>query len=992
MATREFLSPTQRLQFTEIPNSITVRDIARYYTFSNEELKIIKERRKLYNRLGFAVQLCYLRFPGRVWNLGEIIPESVLFYIASQLKLNPEIITDYSQRETTRREHLAEIQKTFGYHSFETSTYKQLSEWLLPLAISSEQGMVLMGLLIDEMRLRQIIIPAISTVEGLVWEVREQAEKLVCFELTKNLTTLQKIALNKLLVVEPDKKLTNLIWLRQPPGQASPRNFFKVVERLEFIRNLNLDSGCLKNVHKNRSLQFTKTGAKSTPPHLLRLEELKRHAILVAFLVEWSTTLVDYAIEMHDKMIGKLFNKSEHQHSDKFQRDGKAINEKVRLYAQIGKALIAARDESSDAFQAIESILNWEKFISSVAEAEKLARPEDFDYLELIDNRYSQLRRYTPKLLEVFEFKATFSSLPILKALEVIKELNISGRRNVPESTDISFVKPRWLKHVLSGNTINRHYYEMCALSELRNGLRSGDIWVVGAKQFQDFEDYLLPEVSWQAMRSSNKIPVAVTTDFSTYIKQRSLELSEQLATVSSLMAENKLVDVRIEKEQLIITPLTNAVPKNVDIFSRKVHSLLPRIKLTDLLVEVDSWTQFTKHFTHLHSGEQVNDKVVLLSALLADGINLGLTRMADATQGMSFERLAWVADWYIRDETYSKALAEVVNFHTKVPFAAYWGDGTTSSSDGQRFIASGQRSLNEEINAKHGKERSAIFYTHISDQYVPFHVKVINANVRDATYVLDGLLYHESDLQIQEHYTDTSGYTEHVFAICHLLGFRFAPRMRDLPDKKLYPFESLPSDSVLAPLLADKINVKLIEESWDGILRFASSIRTGTVTASLILRKLANYPKQNRLALALRELGRIERTLYTLEWLQSPELRRRVTAGLNKGESKHTLKRAVFFNRLGEVRDRSYENQFYRASGLNLVVASIVLWNTVYLEKAVDYLKQQGMDIPEEYLQHLSPLGWEHINLTGDYVWNLKPEISFDKLRPLRVKENKSP
>lgn len=88
----------------------------------------------------------------------------------------------------------------------------------------------------------------------------------------------------------------------------------------------------------------------------------------------------------------------------------------------------------------------------------------DFDYLELLDNRYSQLRRYTPKLLEAFEFKATRASLPVIKALEVIKELNISGGRKVPESADTSFVKPRWLKHVIKGDTIDRHYYEMCAL------------------------------------------------------------------------------------------------------------------------------------------------------------------------------------------------------------------------------------------------------------------------------------------------------------------------------------------------------------------------------------------------------------------------------------------------------------------------------------------------------------------------------------------------
>ncbi len=162
-------------------------------------------------------------------------------------------------------------------------------------------------------------------------------------------------------------------------------------------------------------------------------------------------------------------------------------------------------------------------------------------------------------------------------------------------------------------------------------------------------------------------------------------------------------------------------------------------------------------------------------------------------------------------------------------------------------------------------------------------------------------------------------------------------------------------------------------------------------MTASLILRKLASYPRQNSLATALRELGRIERTLFTLEWLQSPELRRRVNTGLNKGEAKNALARAIFFNRLGEVRDRSYEDQRYRASGLNLVLAAIVLWNTVYLAKAVEYVTQQGMNIPEEHLQHLSPLGWEHINLTGDYIWNLKSNNVFEQLRPLRVDKAES-
>ena len=164
------------------------------------------------------------------------------------------------------------------------------------------------------------------------------------------------------------------------------------------------------------------------------------------------------------------------------------------------------------------------------------------------------------------------------------------------------------------------------------------------------------------------------------------------------------------------------------------------------------------------------------------------------------------------------------------------------------------------------------------------------------------------------------------------LLGFRFAPRIRDLADTKLYVPNSDADYAGLKPMLGGTLNIRQIRTHWDEILRLAASIKQGTVTASLMLRKLGSYPRQNGLAVALRELGRIERTLFVLDWLQSVELRRRVQVGLNKGESRNALARAVFFNRLGEIRDRSFEQQRYRASGLNLVTAAIVLWNTVYL------------------------------------------------------------
>lgn len=167
-------------------------------------------------------------------------------------------------------------------------------------------------------------------------------------------------------------------------------------------------------------------------------------------------------------------------------------------------------------------------------------------------------------------------------------------------------------------------------------------------------------------------------------------------------------------------------------------------------------------------------------------------------------------------------------------------------------------------------------------------------------------------------------------------------------------------------------------------MLRLAASVRTGTVSASLMLKRLGAYPRQNGLALALREIGRIERTLFTLDWLEDPQLRRESTVELNKGESRNALARAVCFHRLGRIRDRSREGQQHRASGLALLTAAIVLWNTVYLDRALTAMTKAGRKVDEALLPHIAPLGWQHINLTGDYLWSDTPPLDDDGYRPV--------
>jgi len=206
------------------------------------------------------------------------------------------------------------------------------------------------------------------------------------------------------------------------------------------------------------------------------------------------------------------------------------------------------------------------------------------------------------------------------------------------------------------------------------------------------------------------------------------------------------------------------------------------------------------------------------------------------------------------------------------------FGAGSASSSDGQFFRAGGFGRNASSLNAHYGDDPGVKFYTHLSDRYAPFHTKVIAATASEAVHVLDGLLYHQSDVATHRHHTDGGGDSDHVFALCSLLGFLFAPRIPDLKSRRLYSFGKASAHPSLEPLIAGRINVALIRAHWPDILRVAASIRTGTVTASLILRQLASYPRQNGVAAALRELGRLERTLFTLiMWNMAGKRKRRV-------------------------------------------------------------------------------------------------------------------
>ena len=593
------------------------------------------------------------------------------------------------------------------------------------------------------------------------------------------------------------------------------------------MRALDLPTEIGRDVDQNRLLRLAREGSQTSAYQIAEYELNRRYATLVAIALDTSATLTDEILDLNDRLIGSFFSKARNRFAKEFAEFGKAINDKVRLFGRIGRALIDAKASETDPFKAIESVLSWEGFVAAVQEADTLARDERFDHVRLVADYYSQLRRYEPMFLAAFEFRGAPVANPLLSAVDCLREMNGRKLRKAPTTAPTEFLRKRWTPLVLVDGGIDRRFYEFAVMAELRNALRAGDVSVVGSRQFRDFDDYLMAPSAFADILASGRHGLAISTDASTYLAERLEQLRVELGQTAQLAESGTLPDASLTLDGLRIAPLGNEVPDAAATLKASTFAILPHVKITDLLLEVDRWTNFTEHFGHLKTERPPTDRSLLLTAILADALNLGLYKMAEACPSAGAAQLTRLVAWHVRDETYSRSLAELINYQHRLPFAAHWGEGTTASSDGQRYRVGGRGEPAAAVNMRYGNEPGVLFYTHVSDQYAPFHTKVINATVRDATHVLDGLLYHESDLRIEEHYTDTAGFTDHVFALCHLLGYRFAPRIRGLGDHRIVVPGAVGEWPPLAPLIGSSLNTRLIDQQFGEVLRLASSIKT---------------------------------------------------------------------------------------------------------------------------------------------------------------------
>lgn len=628
-----------------------------------------------------------------------------------------------------------------------------------------------------------------------------------------------------------------------------------------------------------------------------RFKDHKRYALMVCFLLESRKILLDHLVKMHDQYMTELCRQTKNSHDKKHKEFRKRQKKAIDAVLDTTDVLLEWPDEQPLYKQDLWQRIDEKHLLVSIDDLRIFKRLEERGYCDLLLTRYPSLRKYFADFIRL-PFEVAKGSGPLIKAIQIVQQLDNGAIKKLPEATPLAFI-PRELRRSLKdqGGSINRNVWEMGLALAMKDALRSGDLYLPQSKQHVSFWDLTLNEPNWDETRQT------VYTELQQPPPQEvraviSAQFHESVSEAKKRFGLDNFAEINNGRLKLKHDDKLD-VPDKVSRLQKVIDAHMPTIRIEQLLMEVDQMTHYSRHFVPIqhHQSRPKAFYKSLMAAIISQATNLGVVSMSASVKGVTVDMLRHILQYYIREETLINASAEIVNRHHELPLSAVHGSGTLSSSDAQRFKIRADSLLASYYPRYYGYYEKAIgIYTHVSDQYSVFSTKIISCSPREALYVLDGLLENNTVLKIREHTTDTHGYTEIVFALCHLLGFYFMPRIRDLKDQQLYRIDKSVDYGDLNHLLTKTADLAIIEEQWEYMMRVAISLKQKTAPAHVIVQRLTNSSPSDRLTKAFTNLGRIIKTEYILRYLTDQELRRTVQRQLNKGEYRHKLPRWTFF------------------------------------------------------------------------------------------------
>jgi len=950
--------------------------IAQSIQFSLEDIDLIRERRQEPNRLGFGYQLAFVRLANRfpVQQPFEI-QQDVLMCVSFYLQIPSGFIHEYGMRQPTVSEHQLLICRYLHLHPLSKEPlFQELNQFLFDTACQYQKTSALVAKADQFLKEKKILRPSEDTLRRLIATQREKAKRFIFEKTSSGLPEETRHRIDALL--DPaNGRASPLHILKRPPGHPSPPSLLKLFDKLDTIQKTGILTLDISWINANFRRWLTHYVQQSTADKLRRLEPSQRYTSLVCFLWQQYQENVDFAVDMYDKLVYRIHTRSQRDVDEYHKKQRKNLSRSLLAFRNMGYAVLDEKIEDEQLRKAIFSKVNKKELESHVSQADQWLTGKYSHTFNLVKQRFSYVRQFLPRFLKSIDFSVENSarSSDLVEALDLLKTVNEENKRKLPKNPPLGFIPKKILPLIERDGDIDRAGWECALLTALRKEIKSGNLSIKNSKQFGQFSKFFISKEKWATMREQ-------------FFARAGLPMNGEKAKDYLRKKLNAAYDAFLEKlptnpdvkfdqdgwhfskdEGEVLSPTQE---ENLKVLKHWMGSKIRMIKLPELLIQVNNDLNFTRYFLPPFEKDRAEEKDIcaILATLLSQGSNIGSRTMSHLT-GVKYSKIKQITDWILTEDCLKKALGNVADAIGRLKVTEMWGQGKTSSSDGQRFAL--RRKVLQQTYSYKFNEFALEFYSFIADNYAPFYSFPIECTDRDAPYILDGLLYNETEFQLEEHYVDSHGYTEHNFGAFTMLGRKFSPRIRALHKQRIYRIDEDKDYKELTPLFKSKdqtIRLDWIADQWDEIGRFYASLELGHITASTAMKRLNALSKNNHFARANQELGRISKTEFILSYMSDKAFRKRTHRGVLKTEEFNGLARDLNYGKRGRILKGNLHEQRCSCSSLTLILACIIYWQAKEINRIAfeEDAEKDGIDL--ELLEHISPIAWENVIIYGEY------------------------
>jgi TnpA family transposase len=962
-------TPRRRSPSVVLPEDLSQEELAQYWTLSASDRAEVMRCRSDTTQRRFAVQLCTLRLYGRFLPEATPAPVTITNYLARQLDLPLVLFGEVPGRLATETEHLQRIRTYLGWSSFDDEARTRLTSWLNHRATDDLLPSILVSRAEDILRAWQVVAPARSTLEELVASVTARVQGDVYTRITMALPSELIASMDDLLQVPPGARRSRLFELKEYPDEASYDVILRYIERYHFLRDVGVSDIDLGSISPPM-IRYLADQAKRYDVHTLRrFPETKRYGLTACFLVEIHKTILDHIVTLHDQLLTKKMREARNVFEKRYRQVRRKSRRGLAKLISTGETLLDPERPPETTLVELLQELDEENLREAVKICSDRQYLEERGEIDALRARYPGLRRYFPAFFAL-PFQSEPGSDPVIKGLDLVRQLDNGILKTLPTHAPTAFVPNKYQVALHQADaTLDRRTWELGLAVAVRDGLRSGDVYLPESRHHVSFPNLIYDPNRWTQERDLAYTELDLPQQADDFVAQLQQEFDQVAQQTARGLSSNDFVTIRGDRLHLKRRDALE-LPPRIQQLRRTIEGGLPQVRIEDLLTQVDALCDFTRVFRRPDERASRNPNLLttLLATLIAHGTNLGIASMAHSVEGITADMLQDMSQGCLREETLHAANTILVNYHHQLPLSAVWGDGSVSSSDGQRFGLQASSLLGSLYPRYFGYYDQALtVYTHTSNQHSVFHTQVISCAVREAIYVLDGLLNNDTVLRPKEHFVDQHGFTDQLFGLCHLLGFTLMPRL-NVSKQTLYKLDRTKSYGALDDVITGTIDTALIREQWDQLVRVAASLRNRTAPAHVVLRRLASSAPSDRLAKALTALGRALRSLFLLRYIHEEDLRARMQLQLNRGEGRHQVARRLFFANQGAFQTGDYEEIMNKATCLSLLSNAALVWNTVQMSRIIEQLRASGETMTSEELARISPMAFSHIIPNGTY------------------------